>query len=114
MHDFAILNLVAATVAEAGGLRSPKQLYDMRRHPTLAKLRDTTLFLIRAKTQLSYEEIGRAFRRDRSTIICAVKREEERLRRVLPLRPDGRTLQQWHEFLSKKIDEAVAASVAQS
>jgi hypothetical protein len=110
MHDFEVLKLIVETVAKAAKLKSSKPLYDMGRHPALSKLRDTTLFLVRAKTKLSYAEIGRAFRRDHATILCAVRREEQRLTRGLPPRPDGRTLQQWHAFLSQQIDAAIAAA----
>jgi chromosomal replication initiation ATPase DnaA len=114
MHDTEILHLIVAVVAAAAKLRVPKLLYEMSKYPTLSKLRDTALFLIRAKTTLSYPEIATIFGRSPVTIMVAVAREAERLRRDLPLRPDGRTLQQWHDVLLQRVDAAIAEALAKS
>lgn len=108
MHDYDILKLIVTVVAKAAGLKQEKRLYEMARYPTLSKLRDTALYLIRKRTKLSFPEIGKAFHRDHSTILVAVKREETRLGRPLPKRPDGRTLKEWHDHLLAQVDAAIA------
>jgi hypothetical protein len=112
MHDTEILKLIVAVVAKAAGLKRSDQMYAMGKHPNLSKLRDTALYLIRKKTTLSYPEIAMAFHRDHSSIISAVKRENLRLSRTLPRRPDGKTLTEWHAFLLQQVESAIAAQVA--
>lgn len=109
MHDFQILSIVVEVVAEMARIPASK-LYKAARTPTYVKLRDTIFFLIRAKTQLSLPEIGRAFGRDHSSVLVAVKREAQRLERNLR-RSDGLTWSAYHERIKTMIDEKIALAL---
>jgi hypothetical protein len=107
MHDYDILKLITEVVATASGCKV-KDLYALGRAPSLCRVRETALYLIRQKTSLSYPEIGKFFTgRHHTTIISAVNHEKGHLGRQLPKRSDGRTLQEWHAFLLVKIDAAI-------
>jgi chromosomal replication initiation ATPase DnaA len=113
MHDFRMLEVIVEVVAKSAQLKSPKLLYSSSRAPALVKLRDTVLFLIRTKTQLSFAEIGRPFGRKHSSILTAVRREEMRLQRNPP-RSDKATWAEYHARLMCEVDRAVADAVALS
>jgi chromosomal replication initiation ATPase DnaA len=106
MHDFQILPIIVEVVAKSAGLRKIKRLYSNERAPSMVKLRDTVLFLIRQKTALSLEEIGRPFKKDHSTILGAIRREEARLARNPP-RTDGLTWKAYHDRLLTEIATAI-------
>jgi hypothetical protein len=112
MHDYEILKLLIEVATKEAGCRS-KELLDMGRHPSLCKLRDTVLYLARQRTGFSFPELGTFFKRDSSTIVCAVNREKLRLKRGLPVRPGGRPLAEWHSYLLQKLDAAIAAKTAE-
>jgi hypothetical protein len=113
MHDFQVLAIVVEVVAASAQLKTTKLLYSGNRAPALVKLRDTALFLIRAKTTLSLPEIGRFFKRDHSSIHTAIEREGLRLKRNPP-RADKLSWAEYHARLQSEIDKAVAAVVAPS
>jgi chromosomal replication initiation ATPase DnaA len=110
MHDFRMLEVICEIVAKSAQLKSSKPLYSNSRAPAFVKLRDTALFLIRSKTQLSFAEIGRPFGREHSSIHTAVRREEMRLQRNPP-RADKTTWVEYHARLVREIDRAIADAV---
>jgi chromosomal replication initiation ATPase DnaA len=110
MHDFQLLGIIVEVVARSAQLKATKTLYSSNRAPALVKLRDTALFLIRAKTELSLAEIGRPFGRDHSSVHTAIQRETERLKRNIP-RSDKSTWTEYHARLSTEIDKMIADAV---
>jgi hypothetical protein len=97
MHDFRMLEVICEIVAKSAQLKSSKPLYSNSRAPAFVKLRDTALFLIRSKTQLS-------------SIYTAVRREEMRLQRNPP-RADKTTWVEYHARLVREIDRAIVDAV---
>jgi chromosomal replication initiation ATPase DnaA len=68
MHDFRMLEVICEIVAKSAQLKSSKPLYSNSRAPAFVKLRDTALFLIRSKTQLSFAPAPRADKRARTLL----------------------------------------------
>lgn len=54
------------------------EIFSDRREPWFVMARHAAAYLFRELTAMSYPEIGRALKRDHTTIIYAVKRAEER------------------------------------
>jgi Bacterial dnaA protein helix-turn-helix len=111
MHDFQVLSIIVEVVAKMAGLKTTKRLYGNERAPSLIKLRDTALYLIRTKTSLSLEEIGRPFNKGHTVVLVAVRREELRLQRCPP-RADKLTWPQYHERIMAEVDKAIAVATA--
>ena len=111
MHDYQICDIVVSVVSDIAQLRAVKKLYSPDRTPSICKIRDTVLYVVRQKTQLSSNEIGRIFQRDHASILAAVKREAERLRRKIPWH-GGKTWVEYHEMIMVRVDAIITETVS--
>lgn len=59
----------------------PVLIVSNRREPQVVRVRDAVAWVAREATTRSYPEIGRALRRDHSSVLTAVKRADELRRR---------------------------------
>lgn len=72
MSDLAALS-VAAVVAADYGLEAA-DLFCARRTATVSEARHVAMSVLREVYRRSYAEVGRAFARDHSTVVAAVRR----------------------------------------
>jgi chromosomal replication initiation ATPase DnaA len=111
MNDYRVLDIIVEVVCRESDI-SEKMVVRLNRSPAVCKARDTICYIARVKTDLSFPEIGqRLFGRHHSTIISCVHNETIRLERQFPLRADGRTLKEWHEYLWRLISARIAEEI---
>ena len=109
MTDRELVRRLQEAVVVEAELKNVRELLKQDHTWRKAKFRDSAIYIARVKTSLSMQEIGELFgARHHTTIVCAVRRETERLKRKPP-RHDKRTWPQWHEYL---YEQAMAAGAA--
>lgn len=111
MDDFRLAEMIISVVARAGGVKVA-QLRSHSTQATISKLRDTTRYLIRQRTGLSFPEIGRLFKQDHSSVLVAVRREQMRLDRRLTYPHSNLTWSAWHGHILALLDQELAELAA--
>lgn len=74
------------------------------RSATVARARQVAMYLMRIETGASYTRIGRAFNRDHTTAIHAVRETGRRMERDAEFRDYVRILHRWAEPMAKTAD----------
>jgi len=112
MNDLELVRRLQSVAAAEAGLKSVRELLAHDHEQRKAKFRDSIIYVARTKTDITLEQIGEMFgARHHTTILGAVRREKARLQRH-PLRKDGRTWPEWHEYLyNKAVGEAPKPAV---
>jgi len=110
MTDPDLVDHIIAVLAAEAGLKKPADLLKRTaRIHRICKFRDDAIYLARQLTSMSYPELAQRFgERHHTTLICAVRKVELRLRNN-PIRKDGRTWADWHKYLVGKIQADATA-----
>jgi hypothetical protein len=99
VNDFDLIRSLQQVAVKEAGLKSVRELLAHDHEHRKAKFRDSIIYLVRIKTDVTLEEIGELFgARHHTTILGAIRREKHRLLRKPP-RKDKRTWVEWHEYL---------------